>query len=296
MRRVVRQLRHRDHRQALADARPLDRIVVDEHEAIDADVEPCRDRFEVLRLVVPIGLEGGEIRAAKHHFGMIAKRRFGDLGVVLGADGENDAPLLELLGVMLQGEMGFACRAAFAQHDAVNPVVADHAAPQRVVEIEHQTFLRQAPQGGENAGGEVAVEGRRLRRDFQLALKPAPDVEPGVDPVPLARARDIQNEHAVARRGLAHLVVQPGDDRRRRPGNHAIIAAEQRLAHVDEGLLNDCGAANLARLAPQRPQFGDESPDRAIDFGRARGQRDAGDRFPRAEREQHRLGREPMQR
>ena len=227
---------------------------------------------------------------------MIAKRRFGDLGVVLGADGENDSALLELLGVALQGEMGFACGAAFAQDDAVNPVIADHPAPQRVVEIEHQTFLRQAPQGGENAGGEIAVEGRRLRRDFQLALKPAPDVEPGVDPVALARPRDIENEHAVARRGLAHLIVQPGDDRRRRPRNHAIVAAKHGLAHVDEGLLNDRGAANLARLAPQRPQFGDESPDCAIDFRRARAQRDASDRFPRAEREQHRLGRESVQR
>jgi hypothetical protein len=129
VRRVFRQLRHGDHRQALAHPRPLDRIVVDEHQAIDADVEPRRDGFQVLRLVVPIGLEGGEIRAAENHFGMIAKRRFGDLGVVLGADGQNDAPLLELLGVMLQGEMRFARGAALPKNDAVQAVVTDHAAP-----------------------------------------------------------------------------------------------------------------------------------------------------------------------
>ena len=244
------------------------------HQAIDADVEPRRDRLEVLRLVVPIGLEGGDIGAAKDHFGMIAKGRLGDLGVVLGADGQNDAALLELLGVTLQGEMGFAGRASLAEHDAVEPIVPDHAAPQRVVEIEHQTLLRQAALSGEDAGGEVAVERRRLRRDFQLALKPAPDVEPGVDSVPLAGARDIEKEHAVLRRGLAQPIVEPGDDRRRRPRNHPIIAAEQGLAHVDEGLLNDRSAANLARLAPERAQFGDESPDRAVDFGRGRGERE----------------------
>ena len=116
---------------------------------------------------------------------------------------------------MLKGEMRFAGGAALAQNDAVEPVVADHAAPQRVVEIEHQTFLRQAPLSREDAGGEIAVEGRGLRRDFELALKPAPDVEPGVDAVALARARDIENKHAVARRRLAQLVVEPGDDRRR---------------------------------------------------------------------------------
>ena len=60
---------------------------------------------------------------------MIAKRRFGDLGVVLRADRQNDAPLLELLGVMLQGEMRFACGAALPENDAVEAVVTDHAAP-----------------------------------------------------------------------------------------------------------------------------------------------------------------------
>ena len=137
----------------------------------------------------------------------------------------------------------------------------------------------------ENAGGEIAVEGRGLRRDFQLALKPAPDVEPSVDPVPLARAGDVQNERAVARRRLAQLVVEPGDDRRRRSGNHAVIAAEQRLAHVDERLLDHRRDADLARLAPERPEFGYEAPDRAVDLGAARGERNAGDRFPRREGE-----------
>ena len=226
---------------------------------------------------------------------MIAKRGFRDLGVVLGADGQDDSALLELLGVMLQSEMGFAGRASLAEHDAVEPVVPDHAAPQRVVEIEHQTFLRQAPQGGEDARGKIAVKRRGLRGDFELALKPAPDVEPGVDPVPLAGARDIEQERLVLSRGLGETIVEPGDDRARRSGNHPVIAAEQRLAHVEEGLLND-RRANLARLAPQRAQFADKSPDRRVDFGRRGGEGNAGDRFPRGEREERRLRLEPMQR
>ena len=177
-----------------------------------------RDRLQILRLVVPIRLEGGDIRAAQDHFRMIAKGGLCDLGVVLRADGENDAPLLELLGVMLQGEMGFAGRASLAEHDAVEPVVPDHAAPQRIVEIEHQTLLRQATQGGENAGGKIAVERRRLRSDLQLALKPAPDVEPGVDPVPLARARNIEQERSVLRRGLAQPIVEPATTALGAPG------------------------------------------------------------------------------
>ena len=96
MRWVLRDFRDRDHRQALAHAGPLDRIVVDEHESVDPNVELGRDRLEILRLVVPIRLEGGEVGAAQDHFRMIAKRGLGDPGVVLGAYGEDDSALFEL--------------------------------------------------------------------------------------------------------------------------------------------------------------------------------------------------------
>ncbi len=148
---------------------------------------------------------------------MIAKHRFGDLRVVLGADGQNDSPFFELLGVILQGEVRFAGRAPLPEDDAVEPVVADHAAPQGVVEIEDQTFLRQPALSGEDAGDEIAVKGRRLRSDFQLALKPAPDVEPGVNSVPRAGARHIEQQYAIPRSGLAQLIVEPRDDPRRAP-------------------------------------------------------------------------------
>ena len=56
---------------------------------------------------------------AQDHFGMIAKRNFHDLGVILRADGQNDAAVLELLGVVLQSKMRFAGRASLSEHDAV---------------------------------------------------------------------------------------------------------------------------------------------------------------------------------
>ena len=192
--------------------------------------------------------------------------------------------------------MGFAGAASFTEHDAVKSVVTDHAAPQRVVEIEHQTLLRQAPLGSEDAGGEIAVKGRCLRRDFQLALEPASHVEPGIDSVPLAGARYIEKEHSVLRRGLAEPIIEPSHDGARRAGNHPVIVAEQWLADVDEGLLNHCSAANLTRLAPQGSQFGDKPPNRGVDLGRRSGERNARDRLPRREGEQHGLRLESMQR
>ena len=191
--------------------------------------------------------------------------------------------------------MGFACRAALAEHDAVEPIVPDHAAPQRIVEIEHETLLRQAPLRGEDANSEIAIRGRGLGSDFELALKPAPDVEPGVNPIPLAGARDIDEERLVFGRRLGETIVEPGDDCARRAWNQPLIAAEQRFTHVEEGLLND-RRANFARLAPQRAQFADQAPDRRVDFGRRGGKGHAGDRFARREGKERRLRLEPMQR
>ena len=201
----------------------------------------------------------------------------------------------ELLGVMLQSQVRFAGRASLAEDDAVEPVVADHAAPKGVVEIEDQTFLRQSALSGQDAGDQIAVKGRGLRSDFQLALKPAPDVEPCVDSVALAGAGDIEQQNAILRRRLAQLIVEPRDDARRGSGNDAIIAAEQRLAHVEEGLLNDRRVADLARLAPERPQIADKSGDRFVDLRDRRRERNAGDRFSRGQREQHSLRRKLMQ-
>lgn len=46
----------------LAHAGPFNRIIVDKDQAIDTNVQLSRYRFEVRRLVVPIGDECGKVR------------------------------------------------------------------------------------------------------------------------------------------------------------------------------------------------------------------------------------------
>ena len=171
---------------------------------------------------------------------MVAKGGLRDPGVVLGADGQNDPALLELLGVMLQGEMGFAGRASLAEHDAVEPVVADHAAPQRIVEIEHQTFLRQPPLRGEDARGEIAIKTARPAERFRACPEASARRRTRHQSRPAGwrarhRARSAPSSAAAsARRSLSRATIRAG-----RAWNQPIIAAEQRFAHVEEGLLND---------------------------------------------------------
>src|SRR2546421_6270229 len=82
---------HRYHGKAFADARPLDRVVVYEDEAIEADIQSRRNGLEVFRLVMPVCDEGGDISSLKNHFRVIFKHRLSSRRIVLGADGKNDS-------------------------------------------------------------------------------------------------------------------------------------------------------------------------------------------------------------
>ena len=66
------------------------------------------------------------------------------LFVVLRADGEDDAAPRKLQGIALQGNMGLTDGAALPQHNAFQSIIADHAAPQRVVQVQHQAFRTEA--------------------------------------------------------------------------------------------------------------------------------------------------------
>src|SRR6516162_7355412 len=162
--------------------------------------------------------------------------------------------------------MRLAGSTSLAKDDALEPIVADDAAPQSIVEIEDETFLREPAHGGEKTGHQIAVDRGGLRRDFQLALKPAASVEPRVNSVSFAGARHIEKQHAVLRCSLAQTVVEPRDDARRRRRNKAVVAAEHWFSNVQKGLLNDRPGGDLASLLPKRSQLVGQSSDRLVDF------------------------------
>jgi hypothetical protein len=61
--------------------------------------------------------------------------------VILGADGENDAASRQLSGVVLDRGKGFTKAISLPQDDAVETVVADDPAPDRVVQVQHQALV-----------------------------------------------------------------------------------------------------------------------------------------------------------
>ena len=147
---------------AFRDLCALDRVVVEEHEAIEPDVELLRDLAEVLALGAPVDARGGEVLQLDQHLGMIRERIVHDGSVVLAADREEDAPITKAEGRSLELLEGLA-GVVVAEVDAGRAVVADDAAPQRVVEVEHEA-LRGRSQRAAQRAREMAREEGLVRR------------------------------------------------------------------------------------------------------------------------------------
>ena len=68
--------------------------------------------------------------------------------VVLRADREDDSPARQFARMGLNAGIGLAQRAPLTQDDALETVIADDAAPKRIVEIENEAFAGKTPLGG----------------------------------------------------------------------------------------------------------------------------------------------------
>ena len=176
-------------------------------------------------------------------------------------------------------------------HDAGEPVVADDAAPEGVVEVEHQALLRLAAGGGDEPCHQLAVHRPRLRRDLHLRLQPAHRIVPGIEPVARGDAGEVEEEHPLGGGGIGERGVQAPDQPCRRPGHAGIEPAEERRLEIEEGLLDD-ESAETAGAGPERPEVGQGGGDARIRrLGRG-GERHGAEEVAGGEGEQHRVGAE----
>ncbi len=137
----------------------------------------------------------------QHHVGMLLERLQRVGFVVLGADGEDHAATAEFAGVFLERGVGFAERAALAEGDAFQPVIADHAAPDGVVQVQHEAFEGAALLGRQPAADQIAVERAGGGRDFLLGAVPQRGIVPFADPVAGGAVIDGENVDTL---GLRH--------------------------------------------------------------------------------------------
>ena len=112
---------------------------------------------------------------------------------------------------MLHSQERLAQCRALPYDDAFQPVVADHAAPERVVQVEHQAFSRAALQRGQQAPDQIAIDRAGHRTDLLLGAMPEHRVMPLRDAMLAGRFVYGQKMHA-GRVGVgAEGGVEPGD-------------------------------------------------------------------------------------
>ena len=294
--RIRWQLGHGHHRKCLPHAGTLGGVVIDEDQAVQADIERFCNAAQVLGLVLPIGDEAGDVLVTQGHLGVAAEGVLGDLGVVLRAHRQDHPAVLQPLRVALQLEVGLADGAALAQDQSFDAHVADHAAPQRIVEIEYRALARPAALRRDDTCRQFAEAPGRLRGNLHLALQPARGVEPGVEAIARAGPGDIQQRDAVLARRLGQQLVQPVHQPRRRGNGHAVETAENGLEYIEVGLLQDDRTETAPRSLPQAAQLLHLDLEQLLDLLGIGIRRHRSDHAAGAQREHDDLRREVAQR
>ncbi len=108
-------------------------------------------------------------------------------------------------------DKGLAECAALAEHQTLDPVIADHAAPNRIVEIHHQRLVRAAAVRGDEAHDEVAVHRRGGRGDLLLGAVPQLGIMPGGDAVARCLLVERQDIDPLAIGSPPQLGIERGD-------------------------------------------------------------------------------------
>ncbi len=135
----------------------LDGVVVDEDEAVEAEVQLLGDRVDVLGLRLPVDAPGHEVLPAEPHPGMpIEDLQHVGLGV-LAAEAQEPSRLVLAEHELLEGDAGGV------HVDAERAVLTAHPGPQRLVAVEHDD-LRRARERAMSAARERGAEGGEPRR------------------------------------------------------------------------------------------------------------------------------------
>ena len=238
---------HLDVGQRLTHLLALGGVVVDEHEAVQAQRELLGHARDGVALGLPRRLKRGDVVEAQHHRGVLQEGAARVVDLVLAGDGEQHAALGERLAPPLERTKGLAVR-RLAERHAERARLSDDAAPQRVVQVEHQHLL---------GAGRDGAQGRLERaRELYERL-----VGQGlVGPVPAARlvealAADARGERlqvdevGAGREGVAQGLVGRADE----TALAACAAAEERAERAvvqGVGADHDQARAELSDASP----------------------------------------------
>ncbi len=214
--------------------------------------------------------------------------------VVLRRDRQHHAALSQGQGHALDAEESLTGAVALAQDDALDAVIADDPAPERIVQVEDQAASALAAHGGGEARGVLGVDRQAGPGEGQLGHVPLHRRMPGRKTDGLGQGRYVEQHVAAVEAGgesSVEALHQPAHG----AGDLPVEAAEQGFGRRRQGLHHAAGAAGLAHALPDGGDQGQGVGHRLLrvrDIDLARTQRQA----PIVERDQHRIAAGPVER
>src|SRR6185437_2933265 len=214
------------------------------------DVELASDGQQILVLGLPVRAEGREVFQLQHGV-RVAEALPRDRVRVLGAHGEQHAALTDPLAVLLEGGERLRLRGLLPDPDAIDAVIPDDAAPERVVEVEDQALAAPAIDGSEDGCYRPRELEAPLRSGDDLVLEPTPRVEVAVEAHHRRHAGLIVDEEArlaarLGRERLVHALAEADATRR----VHGVQVAENTSVRGLEVVLYDDGGGVLEDRLP----------------------------------------------
>ena len=207
----------------------LDRVVVQEHEAVEAEVQPAGERAEVLRLGQPVDHRRDDVLAEGEQIpaGLEDAPHVGFL--VLAAQADEHALSGEANKRAVQREV------PLVQIDPLGANFTDHAAPEGVVAIDHDHLAQ-----GSHAAMGVAHRDRREREEIVVLERDVAD---------LVAQRIVDRAAADA---VLRVILRGRDDLEARDSAHRLDRA--RFGLRDER--DERGAAAVFRRADEQQRVG----------------------------------------
>src|SRR5262249_52393033 len=137
---ILRKLRDYDVWKRGAHGLALNGAIINEYEAIQADVEAIGDFRDTLSFRTPFDLHGDKVALFQHHVRMLLKHLNGICPIVLRDNCEHHTNALHIFDFTLKILVALS-RAAVAKLDAVNSILTHNASPQRIVQVEDEAFF-----------------------------------------------------------------------------------------------------------------------------------------------------------
>ena len=199
---------------------------------------------------LPVRDEDREVIEPEAHVGMPFERLARVCLVVLGTDREDDPSPFQLHEVLLEDHVGLPTRVA-TKAEILQPVLSNDAAPDGVVEIEHQALPRQS-QGRRDHRRHVAREERdRSKRDPLLCHVPVARFDPRPFPDQARKPVAIDQKHRGAG-GLTQTQIEHLGHRKTGAGEAKREVAKRRLGRSSKGELDDGGIEPACEELPER--------------------------------------------